>query len=320
MSTDTTDTCGPAHGQVFKKALGHYYVRADGREVTCRPSSKLRKELVYGHATDGHAKVRDVREIRADPVAVGDHVAFVEAPDGTGLLQEVLPRRNRLSRATRAGEQVLVANIDQVVIVVAAAMPSPTWNLVDRYIVSAASFGIPSAICLTKTDLSDDPTLFGEARNYEKLGYRVAVTSAIRGEGIEAFRDLLAERLSVLVGKSGVGKSTLLNTIQPGLGLRVAEPSRATNKGRHTTSHIEMFGLEFGGHVVDTPGSREFGLWEIHGDEVAEYFPEMTDRLGQCKFSVCSHTHEPGCAIKQALEEGDITQRRYDSYCALRGD
>jgi ribosome biogenesis GTPase len=320
-------------GIVFKKSQGSYFVRADGRAVTCAISNRLRKVLVYPTAapTSLRHRVQAVKDIQTvDPVAVGDVVRFADGGHDTGLITEVLPRRNKLVRRSavpvpgaHAFEQVIVANVDQVVAVMAAAEPAPKWELLDRYLAAAEAAGVSSVICITKTDLLDDlddaEKLLAEAENYRRLGYPIALVSATAGVGVDEFEAVLRGRLSVFVGKSGVGKTTLLNAIQPGLGLRVNEVNRVTGKGKHTTTHLEMFDLDFGGQVVDTPGMREFGLWQFDDEELAQAFTEMRPYLGACKFGAdCTHDHEPGCAVKAAVEAGAISPRRYRSYLRLR--
>jgi len=255
-------------------------------------------------------------------------VVFLEREGGTGLIQEVLPRSSRLSRREAAGphrhhvlEQVIVANVDQVVAVMSAAQPPPKWNLLDRYLVSAESLGLEALICLTKMDLAQaDADLAAEIGLYRQIGYRVMETSVITGEGIADLRGALHGKLSVFIGKSGVGKSSLLNAIQPGLGLRIGEVSQLTGKGRHTTTELELFAVDnAGGKVADTPGMREYGLWDVEGLDLAEFFPEMRPLLGTCRFKLdCTHQSEPGCAIRAAVAEGRIAARRYASMLGLR--
>lgn len=268
----------------------------------------------------------------ADLAVVGDQVDFIEMEDGHGMIVSVLPRRNQLSRrsavpmpSAQPFEQVIAANIDQVVAVFAAASPAPKWNLLDRYLVSAESSGLPTLICITKLDLvrrangSPDEALEQALEIYRQIGYPVVLTSAKNGTGLEELRELLQGRLSVLLGKSGVGKTSLLNALQPGLGLRVNQVSRIAGKGKHTTSHLEMFALEGGGSLVDTPGVREFGLWDVDGRDLAWFFPEMRPYVGQCKFGLdCHHNEEPGCAVRQAVSSGYVSPYRYKSYLRLR--
>jgi ribosome biogenesis GTPase len=319
-------------GTVFKKTIGNYVVHTPDTHqvVTCEISPRLHKQLIY--PTDDPNSlphiVQKVKEIKMiDPVAVGDQVQFVDTGSGAGLITEVLPRKSKLVRRAAVPmpgahpfEQIIVANVDQVVPVFSAAQPPPKWNLLDRYLASAESLELPSLICITKLDLAaQDSQLQAELELYRRIGYRVLLTSIVTGEGIEELRLALQGRISVFVGKSGVGKTSLLNAMQPGLGLRVNAVSQVTGKGKHTTSNLEMFPLEGGGSVVDTPGMREFGLWEIDESDLALFFPEMRPYVGRCKFGLdCSHDSEPGCAIRKAVAEGKIAPRRYATFQRLR--
>jgi ribosome biogenesis GTPase len=323
--TPTIEVDSLTTGRVFKKSLGQYSVRADGNRVVCSLSSTLRKQLIYPLADPSSLRhrvvaVEDVDVV--DPVAIGDTVRFRDQGDGTGMIVEIEPRTNEFTRRApgkKPRRQVIAANVDQIVAVFAAAQPTPKWGLLDRYLVDAEAAGIASLVCITKMDLAGGP-LEAEVSVYQGAGYPVVLTSAVTGQGLGDLKGALQDRLSVLVGKSGVGKTTLLNALQPGLGLRVAEVSEVTGKGKHTTSGLDSFELGFGGSVVDTPGMREFGLWDLDGADVAELFPEMRPFLGLCRFGHgCSHTHEPGCAVKQAVERGDIAESRYQSYVKLAG-
>ena len=316
-------------GVVFRKTLGHYTVHSGGREIDCTLSSLLHKQLIFPTAdpTSLRHAVQEVREIEhVDPVAIGDRVRFVEAGNGRGMVVEILPRSSKLSRPApvpgqRVFEQVIVANADLVVPVFSAANPTPKWGLLDRYLVSAEAAGLPTLILINKLDLGwKNPALDQEIEIYGRIGYPVLLVSAVTGEGIEELKQALRGKLSVFVGKSGVGKTSLLNALQPGLGLRVKAVSNGeVGKGRHTTTHLEMFELDFGGALVDTPGMREFGLWNITADELADLFPEMAEYVGQCKFGLsCHHDREPGCAIRKAVMAGTINPYRYQSYMRLR--
>ena len=325
-SNDTDDI-----GVVFRKTRGHYTVHTNGRELDCELSSLIHKQLIYPTAdpTSLRHKVQAVREIEhVDPIAIGDRVRFLDAGQSRGIITEVLPRLSKLSRPAtvpgqRAFEQVIASNVDLVLPVFAVADPTPKWGLLDRYLVSAESADLPAVIVITKIDLAWKNKEFdSELDAYRRAGYRIQPVSANTGEGIEELKQILQGRMSVLVGKSGVGKTSLLNAIQPGLGLRVKAVSQGEQgKGRHTTTHLEMFELEFGGSLVDTPGIREFGLWEIAGEELAYLFPEMANYVGRCKFGLsCQHDREPGCAIRGAVMSGDVSPHRYKSYMNLRGE
>jgi ribosome biogenesis GTPase / thiamine phosphate phosphatase len=316
-------------GIVFKKSTGTYYVNVDGRVIPCSISSRLRKVLIMPTADRSsvpHQKVQEVRDIGAvDPVAVGDAVCFTDAGDGTGMITEVLPRKNQLTRRApgpKPLEQTVVANVDQVIPVIAAAQPKPKWGMLDRYLAGAEACEIPALVCITKMDAlkpRDTDELMEVVEDYRRIGYPVILTSAADGTGIEEFRAALKDRTSAFVGMSGVGKTTILNAVEPGLGLRVNEINLNLDKGRHTTTGLEMFPLTFGGSVVDTPGIKTFGFWEVHEDDMALFFKEIAPFVGGCRFGLdCQHETEPGCAVKKALDTGKISARRYRSYLYIR--
>ena len=316
-------------GVVFRKTLGHYTVHTHGREIDCTLSSLIHKQLIFPTAdpTSLRHAVQEVREIdHVDPVAIGDRVRFVDAGDSHGMIVEILPRDSKLSRPApvpgqRVFEQVIVSNADLIVPVFSAANPTPKWGLLDRYLASAEAAGLPALIVINKFDLAwKNPALDEEVEVYRRIGYPVLLVSAVTGEGMEELKQTLQGKLSVFVGKSGVGKTSLLNALQPGLGLRVKAVSNGeVGKGRHTTTHLEMFELDFGGTLVDTPGMREFGLWDITAEELADLFPEMAEFVGQCRFGLsCHHDREPGCAIRKGVMDGAISPYRYQSYMRLR--
>jgi ribosome biogenesis GTPase len=320
---------GDGQGTVLQKNRGQYSVHSNGRKIACTLSSRLHKDLTYLTSEPGSVRraVQRVREIdQVDPVAIGDVVRFADAGENRGVITEILPRRNKLSRPSttpgqRVFEQMIVANADQMVPVFAAASPTPKWCLLDRYLVAAEAAGLPALVCITKTDLAAQTTgLEATLAEYRRIGYRVQLVSVVTGEGLNEIRQSLRGRVSVLVGKSGVGKSSLLKAIQPDLGLRVKPVSRGKQgKGRHTTSRLEMFQLDCGGAIVDTPGIREFGLWDVDDEDVALYFPEMRRLVGSCRFGLdCRHDEEPGCAIRKAVMRGEISPYRYQSYLRLR--
>ncbi len=311
-------------GTVIKKNLGQFGVQAGGQLVACTLSARLVKPAPSAHKS----KPASVE------LAVGDEVRFIPGQTGLGQIIEVLPRRSQLSRrgavawaGAHAAEQVLVANVDQVVPVFAAADPAPHWNMLDRYLVTAEAYDLPALICITKQDLvstsgaAEQAALSEALDEYRRIGYPVALVSSFNGTGMAELRAALRGRISVLVGKSGVGKTSLLNALQPGLGLRVSAVNQITGKGRHTTTAQEMFPLEGGGAIVDTPGEREFGLWDVAPDELAGLFPEMRADSLACRFGRgCRHLEEPGCAVRRAVMDGRISPRRYQSYVRLRED
>ena len=318
-------------GIVVKKMLGKYTVRsAEGQPISCALAGNLSKQLMYSTAnpTSMRKRVLEVKELETvDPVAVGDEVSYDLAGDESGVITAIHPRKNKLARPATDGariakksgarEQVIVANIDQIIIVMPAANPPPSWNLLDRYLATAEASDIPALICFTKADLLD-ADLSQEVALYQEIGYRVIPSSAVSGLGIDEMKTALKDRVSVLWGKSGVGKTTLLNAIEPELGLRVKAVNNHNSEGRHTTTHLEMFDLSFGGSVIDTPGQRVFKIFD-EIDDYAELLPEMRGFIGRCKFGLdCTHTREPGCAIKSAVSSGVITARRYESFLGMK--
>jgi ribosome biogenesis GTPase / thiamine phosphate phosphatase len=316
-------------GIVFKKSTGTYMVQSDSQMIPCSISSRLRKVLIMPTADRSsvpHQKVQEVQDIKSvDPVAIGDRVTFLDAGDGTGVITEVLPRTNKLTRrapGTKPLEQIVVANVDQVIPVMSAAQPKPKWGMLDRYLAGAEACDIPALICITKLDaLKDRDTdeVMEVVEDYRRIGYPVILTSAADGRGVDEFKAALAGRVSAFVGMSGVGKTTVLNAVQPGLGLRVGEINLTLDKGRHTTTGLEMFPLEFGGGVVDTPGMKTFGFWDVDQDDVALFFKEMSPFVGTCKYGLdCQHDTEPGCAIKRGVQTGHISARRHRSYLYIR--
>jgi ribosome biogenesis GTPase len=238
---------------------------------------------------------------------------------GQGAIEQVLPRRTKLSRrAVGPGkrEQIVAANVDQMVIVTSAQAPS--LNLIDRYLVAASRGGLQPVICINKVDLGVPDGLAGDLAPYTELDYPVHWTSAVTGAGIPELRAQLAGVTSVLAGKSGVGKSALLTAVDPQLALRSAPISAATGKGRHTTSFSSLLPLAGGGYVIDTPGIREYTLWEIEPRDLDQHFPDIAQFAAECRFDDCAHRQEPDCGVKAALADGRLPERRYASYSQIR--
>ncbi len=254
-------------------------------------------------------------------VVVGDRVLFRPSPTseeiGEGIIERVEPRHGIISRESRGRQHVLVANVDQLLIVSSAAEPDLKPHLIDRFLIAAEKSGIPPIICINKVDLVDPIQLQPLVGVYSQMGYRVLLVSAETGFGIERLRGTMRNRASVIAGQSGVGKSSLLNVVDQNLHLRIGEVSRESQKGRHTTSTAELFPLSFSGYVVDTPGIRQFQLWDVIPAEVAGFFRDLRPFVGQCRFPDCSHTHEEACAVKDAVADDLLDVRRYESYCHL---
>lgn len=243
--------------------------------------------------------------------------ASANAPPAEGVIEAVEPRHGILTRASRGQQHVQVANVDQVVFVMSLVEPDLKPHLVDRYLASAEMGGIAPVICFNKADLIDPARVQPMLGLYNQLGVPALLTSATTGMGIPFLRERLRDRATVFTGQSGVGKSSLLNSLQPELGLRVREVSEVNQKGRHTTTTAELVRLDFGGWVVDTPGVRQFELWKTRPEEVEGFFVEMGPLVHLCSFADCTHTHESGCAVKRAVYRRQIDPSRYTSYLGL---
>lgn len=296
---------------VIKAQSGFFTVKtSDGRLVVCQIPGRLKQEK------------QDTAL-----VAAGDRVTIRVNADGSGLIESVAERASVLSRARPAPdkrsilsdqEHVLVANPDQVVLVFSIRQPRPSLRKLDRFLVVTEMNNLPAVICVNKVDLVEPEQAQEVFAPYEKIGYLVLYTSAKTGQGIDVLRNRLQGKISVFAGSSGVGKSSLLNAIQPDLGLRVREVSEATEKGLHTTRHVELVPLDIGGYVADTPGIRALALFDIEPEELDGYFREIAPLVAQCQFSDCTHRHEPRCAVRDAVADGRVSAERYDSYLRLR--
>jgi ribosome biogenesis GTPase len=288
---------------ILRARAGFYDVETEQGIVTAKLRGRLKKSAS-----------------RAELAAIGDRVKLSLFEDGSASIEEILPRQRALSRRApgQETEQILVANPDQAVFVFACADPDPNFRMLDRMLVGAERETIPAVICANKLDLVQPRSAREEFGVYERIGYPVIYTSAISGKGVEDLRRALSGKLSVLAGPSGVGKSSLLNKLQPGLGLRTEAVSEATGKGTHTTVTRELLPLAAGGYVADTPGLKAFALWDIEPDELDAYFREIGPLVEGCEFSDCTHEHEPGCAVRAAVEAGKIDINRYESYLRMR--
>lgn len=290
-------------GLIVKAQSGFFFVETGQGLIVCQLRGKLKQGRAVG-----------------DIAALGDHVLVTVLADGSGVIEEIKERERAIVRLDPRPrgiyQQVLLANPDQAVFVFACANPDPKLRMLDRFLVVAEKQKVPPIIIANKTDLLPNAEeLFGM---YTQLGYRVIYTSVKEGRGIEELREVLRGKISAFAGPSGVGKSSLLNALQPGLGLAVNEISTAMNKGKHTTVARQLFPLEGGGYVADTPGWKSLALWDTYPEEMDAYFPELAPLVAQCQFSDCTHTHEPGCAVLAALEAGRIHRERYESYLRLR--
>ena len=270
----------------------------------------------------GNFRLKGIRT--TNPVAVGDRVTLLRNADGSAYITAVAPRRNYIiRRASNLSKEasILAANLDSCMLVATLKHPVTATTFIDRFLATAEAYSVPATLVINKTDLldtDDDRELLEAVRYlYESIGYNIVPVSAHTGEGLDRLRELLQGRTTLLSGNSGVGKSTLINDLIPGLDLRTAAISDVHDQGTHTTTFSEMFPLPFGGWIIDTPGVRGFGTIEMTPQEVSHYFPEIFRASDECRFGDCSHTHEPGCAVLKALEENRIAQSRYNSYLSI---
>jgi ribosome biogenesis GTPase len=250
-------------------------------------------------------------------VAAGDRVFFRSAGGNEGFIERIEPRHGVLCRSSRGRQHVIVANVDQLLIITSAAEPYLKPNLIDRFLVAAEKGKIKPVICINKIDLIDAADLQPLVGVYGQMGYPVLLVSAMTGFGIQRLKRRMMDQQSVVAGQSGVGKSSLLNAIDPGLQLAVREVSPDNQKGRHTTTTAQLIPLSDGGYVVDTPGIRQFQLWDVIPEEVAGFYRDLRPYVSLCRFPNCTHTHEALCAIKDAVADGRLDARRYESYCHL---
>jgi len=297
-------------GIVYRSTGSWYLVKGDNGEFKeCRIKGKIR---LKGLKT-------------TNPISVGDTVEFHEEED-CGVIREILPRTNYIIRkSVNLSKQahIIASNMDQAMLVVTLGSPQTSTGFIDRFLITAEAYSIPVVLVFNKIDLcseKDTETLAELIDVYEQIGYKCIITSAKQKINIEAVADLLKDKTTMLSGHSGAGKSSLINEIQPDLTLKTGEVSDAHFKGKHTTTFAEMFDLEMGGRIIDTPGIKGFGLLDIEKNELGHYFPEIAERMNDCKFNNCVHVNEPHCAIKSAVEEGHIGVSRFDSYISMYFD
>ncbi|MCD4772276.1 MAG: ribosome small subunit-dependent GTPase A [Bacteroidales bacterium] len=295
------------------KSTGSWFtvMQNDGSKINC----KLK----------GQFRIKGIKT--TNPVAVGDKVEFIHVRDeSTGLITRIFERKNHIiRRSTKLSAQshIIASNIDQAVLIVTHAQPRTSTGFIDRFLVTAEAYHIPAVLLINKIDLFNE-----ELKNYHdkiiqiysSVGYPCYSVSALKGTNLTQLKNLLKDKISLLSGHSGVGKSALVNAIEPGLDIKTGEISHVHNKGKHTTAHAEMHKLSFGGFIIDTPGIKEFGLLDFDKNEVAERFPEMREKMHDCKFNNCTHVHEPDCAVKKAVEDGTINKSRYLNYLSILND
>ena len=296
-------------GLVIKSTGSWYHVKSQSGDVTqCKIRGKFRMKGIK----------------TTNPVSVGDYVDYkIDEKIGFGIISHIYPRKNYIIRKSinlSKRAHILAANVDQAVLLVTLVKPKTYPQFIDRFLVSAQAYSIPAKLIFNKIDLYDSDTLDHMKRLiyiYESIGYECFSISAKRNEGVNLIASLLSHKISVIAGHSGVGKSTLINTIDPNLDLRTNDISDMHDSGMHTTTYPEMHSIGNEGYIIDTPGIKGFGVIDIEKEEISHYFPEMFAVLKECQYYNCTHSHEPNCAVKQAVEDGDISETRYASYISL---
>ena len=323
----TVSTSATHRGRILSGAGGVWRVRTEqGEELDASMRGRLKKADVGRRADGSIRRDTEAAAVETLKLAVGDEVIVErDTRDGAWAITEILPRRSALARRAPGGgygERIVAANVDQVVIVFAAAKPEPHPRMLDRFLIIAEANSLAARIVVNKVDLVGEEAARRRFDHYERAGYPLHYTSTKQRVGLDAMRAALAGRVSVLTGPSGVGKSSLLNALFAGLTLRVGEISESVNKGRHTTVGALMIPLSSGegGYVVDTPGLREVGMWALPPEHLDAYFPEMRAHIAQCRFADCTHLVEPNCAVRAAVDRGDVSAERYESYAILRSE
>ncbi len=304
----TISTLAAMTGLVVKSTGSWYAVRIDdGEIIECRLKGKIRL---------------DDRKT-TNPIAVGDIVDIERDKDGSNQIINIHPRKNYIIRKSinlSKQAHIIASNLDQAVLLATIVAPRTSLGFIDRFLVTAEAYGIPAKIIFNKKDVLDEEMLELQEdimKLYSDIGYDCYAVSSFNNEDIEFLKTVLKDKTTLVAGHSGVGKSTLVNAIEPNLDLKTGDISSAHLKGMHTTTFAELFPLSFGGNIIDSPGIKELGLVEMKKEEVAHYFPEMVARMNDCKFNNCLHINEPGCAILKAVESGEISRERYQSYLGI---
>lgn len=299
-------------GLVIRNTGSSYFVAAEnGQTIECK--------------IKGNFRLKDIRT--TNPVAVGDNVTIKVNPDHTAFITEIHPRKNYIiRRASNLSKEshILAANLDQVFLIGTLTQPFTSTTFIDRFLATSEAYNVPAVLVINKVDLLTDPEdqelLQMVTDLYTTIGYKVVHTSAKTGEGVEELRSLLTNKITLLSGNSGVGKSSLINDILPDINLRTGDISHIHHTGMHTTTFSEMVPLPQGGYIIDTPGVKGFGTIDFERAEVGHYFPEIFEMSRNCRYNNCTHTHEPGCAVREAVQNSLISQSRYASYLSILDD
>ena len=300
------------HGLVIRNTGSWYTVKIDGTDNTVEAKVK------------GNFRLKGIRS--TNPIAIGDKVEFIPQPDGTALISAIEDRKNYIIRkATNLSKQshIIAANLDQCFLIVTVAQPETSTTFIDRFLATAEAYRVPVVLVFNKIDMLNEEEqeyLNSMIDLYEYVGYKCLKVSAKTGAGVDAVAEELKGKVTLLSGNSGVGKSTLINNLFPDLNLKTSEISDAYNTGKHTTTFSEMYPIGNDGYIIDTPGIKGFGTFNMEREEVGHYFKEIFRISEDCRFNNCTHTHEPGCAVRQAVENHDISESRYTSYLSMLED
>ena len=295
---------------VIKSTGKDYILNYGGQKIISKVRGKMRLDMIR----------------TTNPIAVGDIVEFEFETPQTGIITSVKERKNCIIRKSvnlSKENHIIASNLDQCMLILTLIMPETSLEFVDRFLVSAMAYKVPAILVFNKSDMYTGQLkdlLIETMEIYSKIGYKTLAVSSVTKEGIEELKALLKGKVTLLSGNSGTGKSTLINTVNPGLNLKTGEISQYSLAGKHTTTFAEMFDLSFSGKIIDTPGIKGFGLTGMSVEDISHNFPEMFQYLSRCKFYNCTHTHEPGCAVKEAVDNGEISPSRYHSYLSILSD